>query len=53
MLNTMTQDEYLKMMKSVGKKYMPAEPKKKRQLTMKQIFFLNGKRALGKAGKMA
>tara|TARA_R110002167_G_scaffold222907_2_gene427889 strand:+ start:219 stop:365 length:147 start_codon:yes stop_codon:yes gene_type:complete len=37
-------NEYNAMMEKVGKTYLPPE-KKKKKLTMKQVFIIKGKRA--------
>lgn len=46
-MHTLTADEHTALIKSCGNSYLPKEmvEKKKKKLTVKQIFFLKGKRA--------
>lgn len=37
---TLNNDDYNKMLIKVGKSYLPPEPKKKKKLNLRQIFFL-------------
>ena len=40
MHGTLSHDDYAKLLNKVGNTYMPVEKKKKKKLTIKQIFFL-------------
>ena len=44
MYQNISNENYNKMLIKIGKAYMPPEPKKKKKLNLRQIFFLKGKR---------
>ena len=51
MYSKLSQMEYEQIINKVGRKYLPTSlqnEKKKKKLTIKQIFFLKGRGAVGK-----
>ena len=40
MYQNLSNEHYARIMKQIGKKYMPAEEKKKKKLNLKQIFII-------------